>query len=85
MKNITGIVNMLFKIDIIREELKMDVRAYDEMYPVYHERDIHKLTDHMDGLLKEAHPYTRLKVRRLNCGLSQSEPAAASGVVIHQI
>ena len=63
----------------------MYVRAYDEMYPVYHERDIRQLTDHMDGLLKEAHPYTRLKVRRLNCGLSQSEPAAASGVVIHQI
>ena len=62
----------------------MDVRAYDEMYPVYHERDIHQLTDHMDGLLKEAHPYTRLKVRRQNCGLSQSQLASASGVAIRQ-
>lgn len=56
-----------------------------EMYPVYHEMDIRQLTDHMDGLLKEAHPYTRLKVRRQNCGLSQSQLASASGVAIRQI
>ena len=63
----------------------MYVRAYDEMYPVYHERDIRQLTDHMDELMKEAHPYTRLKVRRQNCGLSQSQLASASGVAIRQI
>ena len=56
-----------------------------EMYPVYHEMDIRQFTDHMDELMKEAHPYTRLKVRRQNCGLSQSQLASASGVAIRQI
>ena len=56
-----------------------------EMYPVYHEMDIRQFTDHMDELMKGAHPYTRLKAKRQNCGLSQSQLASASGVAIRQI
>jgi DNA-binding Xre family transcriptional regulator len=56
-----------------------------EMYPVYHEMDICQFTDHMDELMKEAYPATRLKDRRLNNGLTQSELAAESGVALRQI
>lgn len=56
-----------------------------EMYPVYHEMDIHQFTDHMDDIMKEAYPVTRLKTRRTNNGLSQSELASDSGVALRQI
>ena len=56
-----------------------------EMYPVYHEMDICQFTDHMDELMKEAYPTTRLKDRRMNNGLTQSELAAESGVALRQI
>lgn len=56
-----------------------------EMYPVYHEMDICQFTDHMDELMKEAYPATRLKDRRMNNGLTQSELAAESGVALRQI
>lgn len=56
-----------------------------EMYPAFHEMDISQFTDHMDELMKEAYPTTRLKAMRLNCGLSQSQLASASGVAIRQI
>ena len=56
-----------------------------EMYPTYHEMDIHQFTDHMDELLKQAYPSTKLKVIRQTCGLSQSELAADSNVALRQI
>lgn len=56
-----------------------------EMYPVYHEMDIRQFTDHMDEIMREAYPMTRLKVRRMNNRLSQSELAADSGVALRQI
>ncbi len=55
------------------------------MYPVYHEMDIMQFTDHMEEVLTKALPSTRLKVKRLNCGLSQSQLASDSGVAIRQI
>ena len=55
------------------------------MYPVYHEMDILRFVEHMDELLHEANPYTRLKTRRLNNGMSQSELASESGVALRQI
>ena len=55
------------------------------MYPVYHEMDIMQFTDHMNNLLKSAYPYTRLKSRRMNNGLSQSELSNDSGVALRQI
>ncbi|MCR5293593.1 MAG: XRE family transcriptional regulator [Lachnospiraceae bacterium] len=56
-----------------------------EMYPVFHEMDVHQFTDHMDNLIREAYPATRLKVRRKISGLTQAELAAASGVALRQI
>ena len=56
-----------------------------EMYPVYHEMDIRQFADHMDVIMREAYPETRLKTRRMNSGLSQSELAAYSGVALCQI
>ena len=55
------------------------------MYPIYHEMDIQQFVDHMDELMDEAYPITRLKARRQNCGLSQSQLAASSGVALRQI
>ena len=56
-----------------------------EMYPVYHEMDIQQFVDRMDKLLKQYYPYTRLRTRRQNCGLSQSSLAADSEVALRQI
>ena len=55
------------------------------MYDVYHEMDVMQFADHMDSLMAQAYPATQLKIRRINCGLSQSELAADSGVAIRQI
>lgn len=55
------------------------------MYPVYHEMDILQFVEHMDKLLNEANPFTRLKTRRLNNEMSQSELASESGVALRQI
>ena len=55
------------------------------MYPVYHEMDITHFSERMDELMKQAWPFTRLKKRRLNSGLSQSQLAADSGVALRQI
>lgn len=56
-----------------------------DMYPVYHEMDISHFAEFMDAKMKEAFPTTRLKSRRMNCRLSQSELAADSGVALRQI
>ena len=56
-----------------------------QMYAVYHEMDITQFSEQMDTLLQKAYPSTRLKTRRTNSGLSQSELAAASGVALRQI
>ena len=55
------------------------------MYPVYHEMDIIRFTEHMDALIKDFYPVTRLKALRMNCGLSQSKLAADSDVALRQI
>lgn len=56
-----------------------------EIYPVYHEMDIMQFVDWMQKKMKETYPKTRLCMRRENCGLSQSELAADSGVPLRQI
>ena len=56
-----------------------------KMYSVYHEMDISHMVERMDGLLKDYFPFTRLRTRRENCGLSQSQLAADSGVALRQI
>lgn len=55
------------------------------MYPVYHEMDIEHFAQHMNELMKKAVPFTRLKAKRNNCGMSQSELASKSGVALRQI
>ena len=55
------------------------------MYPVYHEMDILPFNDRMDVLMKEAYPSTRLRMHRVNCGLSQLELSIDSGVALRQI
>ena len=41
--------------------------------------------DRMDEHMRSTYPLTRLRIRRENCGLSQSELAAESGVSLRQI
>ena len=56
-----------------------------ELYHPYHEMDVSRFADLMDRNMKEAFPNTRLKMRRENCGLSQSELAEEAGVPLRQI
>ena len=55
------------------------------MYPLYHEMDLSHFADQMNHLLKEVYQQTRLRERRSNCGLSQSELAAEADVPLRQI
>ncbi len=55
------------------------------MYPLYHEMDLSHFADQMNRLMKEAYPQTRLRERRSNCGLSQSELADQADVPLRQI
>ena len=55
------------------------------MYPLYHEMDLSHSVEQMDRLLKKAYPQTRLRERRSNCGMSQSELAAEADVPLRQI
>lgn len=55
------------------------------LYHPYHEMDIMQFVDRMDEHMRSAYPLTRLRIRRENCGLSQSELAADSGVPLRQI
>ena len=56
-----------------------------KMYPVYHEMDIEQFIDHMDKLIQNAYPSTRLRAKRINNRMSQSELARDSGVALRQI
>ena len=55
------------------------------MYPTYHEMDIRQFADAMHERMKAAHPHTKLRIRRENCGMSQSELAAEADVPLRQI
>ena len=55
------------------------------MYPLYHEMDLSHFADQMNHLMKEVYPQTRLRERRSNCGLSQSELADEADVPLRQI
>lgn len=55
------------------------------MYPLYHEMDIMQFVDRMQEMLKSAYPYTKLRIRRETCGLSQSEAAVKANVPLRQI
>jgi len=55
------------------------------MYPLYHEMDLSHFVEQMDRFMKETYPQTRLRDRRSNCGLSQSELASEADVPLRQI
>ena len=55
------------------------------MYPLYHEMDLSHFVEQMDRLMKNAFPQTRLRARRSNCGMSQSELASEADVSLRQI
>ena len=55
------------------------------MYPVFHEMDIMQFVEEMNRVLKESNPFTRLRTRRKNSGLSQSQLAINADVALRQI
>ena len=56
-----------------------------DFYGTYHEMDIMQFVDLMNKKMKEAYPQTRLRMRRENYGLSQSELAEYAEVPLRQI
>ena len=69
------------------EEIARSVPLYyvQRLYAPYHEMDIRHFVERMDELYKEARPYTNLKQRRIQAGLSQKELADATGIPIRTI
>ena len=63
----------------------MSLNDIIRMYPLYHEMDLSHFVEQMDRFMKEAYPQTRLRERRSNCGLSQSELASEADVPLRQI
>ena len=63
----------------------MSLNDIIRMYPLYHEMDLSHFVEQMDRFMKETYPQTRLRDRRSNCGLSQSELAADADVPLRQI
>ena len=55
------------------------------LYTPFHEMDIRHFVDKMNELYKEAKPYSNLKLRRRQVGLSQREVAEATGIPIRTI
>ena len=55
------------------------------MYPTYHEMGIQQFAETMHERMKAAHPHTKLRMHRENCGMSQSELAAEADVPLRQI
>ena len=56
-----------------------------DMYMPFHEMDIMNFVDHMELTMKKAYPLTKLRMRRENCGFSQSELAYEADVPLRQI
>ncbi|WP_407398745.1 helix-turn-helix domain-containing protein [Anaerovibrio sp.] len=55
------------------------------MYSVYHEMNISHFVEQINRLMGKAYSQTRLRARRDNCGLSQSELAKEADVPLRQI
>lgn len=55
------------------------------LYSPYHEMDIRHFVDKMNTLYHEAKPFTNLKLRRRQAGLSQKELADLSGIPLRTI
>lgn len=55
------------------------------LYYPYHEVDIRHFVDKMNELYREAKPYTNLKLKRRQVGLSQKQLAELSGIPLRTI
>ncbi len=55
------------------------------MYGKFHEMDITQFADHMDGLMRDSEPTSRLKELRMRTGISQRELAVRSGVPLRSV
>lgn len=64
---------------------QVSVEQIRELYSPYHEMDIRQFADRMDELCQKAQPETRLKLRRLDVGLSQRELAESAGVPLRTL
>lgn len=56
-----------------------------KMYPVYHEMDIMNFVSEMNKRIESLYQFTKLRMFRENCGMSQSELAKISDVPLRQI
>lgn len=63
----------------------LPLEAIIQMYPLYHEMDVLRFVEQLNRRMKEAYPYTRLRMFRDNCGLSQSQLSEEAGVPLRQI
>ena len=54
-------------------------------YSPYHEMDILRFCEHMNGLYSAAHPESRLKAMREKRGMTQEELAAAANVPLRMV
>ena len=64
---------------------QVSVEQIRELYSPYHEMDIRQFAERMDELCQKAQPETRLKVRRVESGLSQRELAESTGVPLRTL
>lgn len=64
---------------------QVSVEQIRELYSPYHEMDIRQFVERMDELCQKAQPETRLKVRRVESGLSQRELAESAGVPLRTL
>lgn len=55
------------------------------LYSPYHEMDIRHFVDKMNELYRKAKPYTNLKLKRRQAGLSQMQLAKLSGIPLRTI
>ena len=64
---------------------QVSVEQIRELYSPYHEMDIRQFAERMDELCQKAQPETKLKVRRVESGLSQRELAEITGVTLRTL
>ncbi len=61
------------------------IHYVQRLYSPYHEMDIQHFVDRVNELYHEARPYTNLKLKRRQAGLSQKELAQMSGIPLRTI
>ena len=64
---------------------RISIKEIISMYDIFHEMDISRFIESMDRKFKERNKDTKLKILRVNAGLSQRELAEKSGVSLRLI